>query len=68
VKINGYDLNDKTRKILLTNIQAQVKLEDKFVNHKLEVLANGTYQLKFLPAKAGVYHVTFLRGHKKIEG
>jgi hypothetical protein len=53
---------------LLTNIQAQIKLEDKFVNHKLEVLTNGTYQLKFLPTKAGAYHVMFLRDNKKIDG
>ena len=68
VKIVGYDLTDKNRKILLTNIQAQVKHDEKPVNHKLEVLANGTYQLKFFPTKAGLYYVTFLREGKKIDG
>lgn len=64
----GYDLIDKSIKIPLTSVEAQVKHDDKFVNHRLEPMANGNYQLKFTPQKTGSYLISFLRNGTKIDG
>jgi hypothetical protein len=75
VKIEGVDLNDKNKKIVLQNIHAQLSyIEEntcikKLVNnHKLEALTNGHYQLKFTPTKAGNYFVIFMKDGEQIEG
>lgn len=67
VKILEYGSNDKLKKTI-SNIETKVKHNDKFVAHKLELMPNGIYQIKFLPLKTGPYFVTFFKDGQKIDG
>jgi hypothetical protein len=67
VKILEYGSNDKLKKTI-SNIETKVKHNDKFISHKLELLPNGIYQIKFLPLKTGPYFVTFYKDGQKIDG
>lgn len=51
-----------------SSIDTKVTLNEKLVNHKLEVCPNGVYQIKFFPTETGVYNVFFYKGGKKIDG
>lgn len=62
-----YGSNDKLKKTI-SNIETKVKHNDKFISHKLELLPNGIYQIKFLPLKTGPYFVTFYKDGQKIDG
>lgn len=67
MKILEYGPGDKLKKIN-SNIETNVKHNDEFIEHSLQVLSNGVYQLKFLPSNKGDYHVTFFKDGHKIDG
>jgi hypothetical protein len=67
VKILEYGTNDKLKKTI-SNLETKVYHNEKPVCHRLEMLPNGVYQIKFLPQKTGAYFVTFFKDGQKIDG
>ena len=66
------DSNEKSlsqmRECVIGKIDSKVKINNKLIDHKLDLISSGNYQLNFLPIRSGSYQIYFYKEGKIIEG